>query len=246
MLRYDRLLRASRTVMGACALLAVGATPCFAQAAPPAAAPGYTPTMAEWMAVNDLMYRYRLGVEKGDHKALESAFWPDGENIAVPAPGVEIKMPLDGSPPSAPPPPGLAGPGPGAGGPLLAGGPPGGPGGPPPGGMGGPPPGGMGGPPPGGMGGPPGGPGGTPGGESEGSVWHMPFADTFQFLSPTRATHYQYFLSVYPLPEKTAATLQARDKRLSAVGWPGHYEDILEKRNGEWRILQRKSFINAK
>jgi hypothetical protein len=34
--------------------------------------------------------------------------------------------------------------------------------------------------------------------------------------------------------------------RTSIVGWPGHYEDILEKRHGEWRILQRKSMINQK
>jgi hypothetical protein len=34
--------------------------------------------------------------------------------------------------------------------------------------------------------------------------------------------------------------------RTSIVGWPGHYEDILEKRHGEWRILQRKTMINQK
>jgi hypothetical protein len=28
------------------------------------------------------------------------------------------------------------------------------------------------------------------------------------------------------------------------VGWPGYYDDILEKRNGEWRILERKTRIN--
>jgi hypothetical protein len=227
-------------------LVLLGSTPCFAQAqAAVATKQAYTPTMADWMSVNDVMYRYRLGVEKGDHKAMESAFWPDGADIAVPSPGVEIKMPLDGSPPKMGP-PGMAGPPGGAGGPpggMPAGGPPGGmPAGGPPGGMppGGMPPGGM---PPGGM--PPG--GGAPGGANmEGGVWHMPFADYFNFQSPTRATHYQYFLSIYPQPEKQGADLRPIDKRQSIVGWPGHYEDILEKRNGEWRILERRSAINAK
>ena len=74
----------------------------------------------------------------------------------------------------------------------------------------------------------------------------MPFADYFHFESPTRATHYEYFLSIYPQPEKTGANMPNSEKRQSIVGWPGHYEDILEKRHGEWRILQRKSAINAK
>jgi hypothetical protein len=38
----------------------------------------------------------------------------------------------------------------------------------------------------------------------------------------------------------------ASSYRNTIVGWPGHYEDILEKRNGEWRILHRKSMINQK
>jgi len=33
---------------------------------------------------------------------------------------------------------------------------------------------------------------------------------------------------------------------VSIVGWPGHYDDVLEKRNGEWRILTRKTLINEK
>jgi hypothetical protein len=37
-----------------------------------------------------------------------------------------------------------------------------------------------------------------------------------------------------------------QDARVSIVGWPGHYEDLLEKRHGEWRILQRKAMINQK
>jgi hypothetical protein len=79
----------------------------------------------------------------------------------------------------------------------------------------------------------------------------MPFDSYIHFESATRATHYEYFLSIYPQPEKKpepgappAANMQ--NARTSVVGWPGHYEDILENRNGEWRLLQRKSMINQK
>lgn len=66
--------------------------------------------------------------------------------------------------------------------------------------------------------------------------WHLALSHHFEFQSPTRATHYGYFVSVYP-DLKTKKT---------TVGLPGHYEDILEQRNGEWRILQRTSVIGAK
>jgi hypothetical protein len=218
---------------GALALLAC--SPVLAAEAAKPAAPRYVPTMADYVGVYDAIQNYRNGVEKHDQKALQSAFWPDGAHIAVPSPGLEIRMPLDGSAPP-PPPPGLG----------MAG-----PGGPPPGGMppGGPPPGFA--PPPGGRAGPPGAGGPPPGpAGGEGEVWHMPFDSYFHFESATRATHYEYFLSIYPQPEKkpdAAGSMQnASSARTSIVGWPGHYEDILEKRNGEWRILQRKSVINQK
>ena len=96
-------------------------------------------------------------------------------------------------------------------------------------------------PPPGSNAGPPG-----PGG----AVWHLPLDSYIHFESATRATHYEYFLSVYPQPEKKVEDLgqlpNASSYRTSIVGWPGHYEDILEKRNGVWRIFQRKSMINQK
>jgi len=66
--------------------------------------------------------------------------------------------------------------------------------------------------------------------------WHLSLSHHFEFQSPTRATHYGYFISVYP-DLKTKTTI---------VGLPGHYEDVLEKRNGEWRILQRTTAIGAK
>jgi hypothetical protein len=67
--------------------------------------------------------------------------------------------------------------------------------------------------------------------------------------SATRATHYEYFLSIYPQPEVQvdfATVPNASSSRNSIAGWPGHYEDILEKRDGEWRILHRISMINQK
>jgi hypothetical protein len=201
-------------------LLAAGS----ALAAQPAAS-GYKPTMADYLGVYDALQNYRFGVEKHDQKAMEHAFWEDGADIAVPSPGQEIRMPLKGG---FPPPAGAGQPGPN--------------GGPPPGGM---PPGGM---PPGGM--PPGGPAG-PGGGGGGEVWHLPLDSYIHFESATRATHYEYFLSIYPQPEKKPEdgkpnTGNMQNSRTSIVGWPGHYEDILEKRHGEWRILQRKSMINQK
>jgi hypothetical protein len=70
------------------------------------------------------------------------------------------------------------------------------------------------------------------------------------FESATRATHYEYFLSLYPQPEvkplDVATMPNASASRNSIAGWPGHYEDIIEKRNGEWRILHRKTMINQK
>ena len=66
--------------------------------------------------------------------------------------------------------------------------------------------------------------------------WHLQLSHHFEFQSATHATHYGMFLSVYP-DLKT---------KITTVGLPGHYEDILEKRNGEWRILQRTTVIGAK
>jgi hypothetical protein len=81
-------------------------------------------------------------------------------------------------------------------------------------------------------------------------VWHLPLDSYIHFDGENRATHYEYFLSVYPQPEKKVddkgSQPNASSSRVSLVGWPGHYEDILEKRNGEWRILQRKTRINEK
>lgn len=182
----------------------IAALPALAASAEPAST-RFQPTMADYLGVYDALQNYRFGVEKHDQKALQSAFWPDGENIAVPSPGMEIRMPLDGSQPQ--PPPGLPSP------------------------------------PPGPNAKPPG-----PGGEGGVVVWHLPLDSYVHFESATRATHYEYFLSIYPQPEKKVEgqTISNMEARTSIVGWPGHYEDTLEKRHGEWRILKRKSMINQK
>lgn len=93
--------------------------------------------------------------------------------------------------------------------------------------------------PPAGMMPPPGAPVGPPALNAAGTEnppWHLALNHHFEFQSATQATHYGYFISVYP---------DLKTKR-TVVGLPGHYEDILEKRNGEWRILQRTTMIGAK
>ena len=209
-----------RCALAASIVALLATAPVLTEAAEPATA-AYVPTTADYLAVNDALQRYRFGVEKHDQKMLQSAFWEDGVNIAVPSPGVEIRLPLDGSPPKPP----AGAPGPNAG----------------------PPPGANAGPPPGGPPGP--GPGAGSGGQGGEEVWHLPLDSYIHFESATRATHYGYFLSIYPQKEKKAEggnMANMQNSRTSIVGWPGHYEDILEKRKGEWRILQRKSMINQK
>ena len=222
-----------RRALAASVVAVIATGPALAAEAAHPAASHFVPTMADYLGVYDALQNYRFGVEKHDQKALESAFWEDGSNIAVPSPGQEIRMPLkEGDSPQP-----LSGSLPNVG-PL-----PGGNGGPPPGFA--PPPGGNAGP-PGPNGGPP--PGGGAGGGG-GGVWHLPLDSYIHFDSPTRATHYEYFLSIYPQPEKKraeGASGNMQETRTSIVGWPGHYEDVLEKRHGEWRILTRKSMINQK
>jgi hypothetical protein len=204
---HKRLIESLRHALLASVVALLTGVPAWAEAAQPAPS-RFEPTMEDYLGVYDALQNYRFGVEKHDHQALQSAFWPDGVNIAVPNPGQEIRMPLDGSAPQAP----AGAPGP------------------------------NGGPPPGANAGPP------PGGGSGGEVWHLPLDSYIHFDSPTRATHFEYFLSIYPQPERKAdgQGVGFSQTRTSIVGWPGHYEDILEKRHGEWRILKRKSMINQK
>lgn len=214
--QYEKLQRA--VTAGVVALLA--AVPALVQAAQPAAA-SVAPTMADYLGVYDALQNYRFGVEKHDQKALKMAFWPDGRHTTIPTPGgPEINLPLDGTRPSQGPdgkPAPKVGPRPGS----DAG--------------------------PDGPGGGRGAAANAAGGAGGTEVWHLPLDSYIHFDSPTRATHYEYFLSIYPQPEKKApegGSISNMEARISIAGWPGHYEDILEKRHGEWRILQRKSMIN--
>ena len=178
-----------------------------------AAQPAFKATVEDWMGVNAAVDNYTLGLELHDLARFDKAFWPEATIIAQPEPGMSFTMPYRMAAEGPPKPPaGMA---------LPSGGM-----APPPGGM-------M--PPPGGMPPPPG-PGGVNAIGTTNPPWHLSLSHHFEFQSATRATHYGYFISVYP-------DLKAK---VTAVGLPGHYEDVLEKRNGEWRILQRKTVIGAK
>jgi hypothetical protein len=220
--RPRRALTASVMAMLAAVagLVAAAATP---------AATRYVPTMQDYLSVYDALQNYRDGVEKHDQKAAEKAFWPDGVRISVPTPGgPEIVMSNSeggaaqaraGQPgPNGGPPAGFTPPGGANAGPPAAGG---------------------------GRAGP-----GAGAANGAGGVWHLPLDSYIHFESATRATHYEYFLSTYPQPEvvalDTSTMPNASASRNTIAGWPGHYEDILEKRNGEWRILRRKTMINQK
>jgi hypothetical protein len=200
-------------IVSACLLLVPGAA--YAQAPKASAsAPSYKPTVDDWIGVNAAVNNYTLGIELHDMARTDKAFWPEATIVAEPEPGMSFTMPYKaaaaGPPPPGAMPPGMPMPPPGAG-----------PAGPPPGA----PP--M---PPGGM---------RPGTNAIGNgipPWHLALSHHFEFQSPTRASHYGYFVSVYP-DLKT---------KMTTVGLPGHYADILEKRNGEWRILQRKTVIGVK
>jgi hypothetical protein len=78
--------------------------------------------------------------------------------------------------------------------------------------------------------------GGTPSsGGPPPDIWHFSTNDFYEFESPTRAKHYGYWLDVVPGAGREVT-----------VGGPGHYEDILVKRNGEWLFLERKIIVGRK
>lgn len=198
---------------GACMSLHAGAA--LAAAPVENAVTAYSPSVDDWVGVNAAVDNYTLGLELHDMARFDKAFWPEATIVAQPEPGLSFTMPYRKAAEGPPKPPAGGFPPPGSGLP---------PGGPPPGGL---PPGG---PPPG---------SGMPSGNAIGNgltPWHLSLSHHFEFQSATRATHYGYFVSVYP-NVKTKMTI---------VGLPGHYDDVLEKRNGEWRILKRTTVIGAK
>ena len=72
------------------------------------------------------------------------------------------------------------------------------------------------------------------------ALWHIVANSSFEFLSPTRVKHHAYWFAVCP----SAGT--ANGAGIAAIGPPGSYNDILEKRHGEWRIIQRNTALNVK
>jgi hypothetical protein len=74
-----------------------------------------------------------------------------------------------------------------------------------------------------------------PSGGPPADIWHFSGNDYYEFESSTRARHYGYWLDVIPGPGREAT-----------VGNPGHYEDILVKRNGEWLFVERKIIVGRK
>jgi hypothetical protein len=72
------------------------------------------------------------------------------------------------------------------------------------------------------------------------SLWHIVANSSYEFLSPTRVKHHAYWFAVCP----SAGT--ANGAGIASVGPPGSYNDILEKRNGEWRFIERNIALNEK
>jgi hypothetical protein len=71
-----------------------------------------------------------------------------------------------------------------------------------------------------------------------GERWHFTSDDHYVFETPTRATHYGYWMEV----------LTANDgAKNTQVNVPGHYEDVIVKQtDGRWLLKQRKVVIGSK
>ena len=70
------------------------------------------------------------------------------------------------------------------------------------------------------------------------ALWHIIANSSYEFLSSTRVKHHAYWFAVCP----SAGT--ANGAGIASVGPPGSYNDILEKRNGEWRFVERNIALN--
>lgn len=66
-------------------------------------------------------------------------------------------------------------------------------------------------------------------------MFHFISNDYYDFISPTEARHYAYWLDISPA-----------EGRVSVPGIPGHYEDVLVKRKGQWYILERRIYVGTK
>jgi hypothetical protein len=70
------------------------------------------------------------------------------------------------------------------------------------------------------------------------ALWHIVANSSYEFLSPTRVKHHAYWFAVCP------SAGAANGAGIAAIGPPGSYNDILEKRNGEWRFVERNIALN--
>lgn len=173
---------------------------------PAVAGPEYTPTMKDMRSLEGAMHRYHQGFDKGEYKVMASAFTQDG-TLTIIDHGKEQK-PVSHDQIAV--------------GALFGDAPP---------------PGARSGTPAVPNGGSPAVPGGSSPAMDMGALWHFTEVDSyFTFESPTRATHYAYWMDVHVHEESHSSTL----------GVPGHYEDVFVKRNGEWLILSRKVLVGTK
>jgi hypothetical protein len=187
---------------------------------PAAAAEGFTPTMKDMLSIQGAIERYLKGMDTRDVKLEETAFWDDAVIISPQGPqGPQVKRPFRQTlaPLQMPPQGGASGPGA----------------------------------PPPGAGGPSAGPTDIPAlpptcdpkaeKPAKGwDLWHIVANSSYEFLSPTRVKHHAYWFTVCP----SAGT--ANGAGLGVIGPPGSYNDILEKRHGEWRFVERNIALNEK
>jgi hypothetical protein len=167
------------------------------------AADSFTPTMKDMLSIQGAIERYERGMDTGDRKLQESAFWDDAVMISPMGKMPFMRAMVGG----APPPPGAGGSPAG----LTA------------------------------MPSRP--PSCDPKAEKPATgwdLWHIVANSSFEFLSPTRVKHHAYWFAVCP----SAGT--ANGAGIAAIGPPGSYNDILEKRNGEWRFIERNVALNVK
>lgn len=227
------LTRSGASAAAAALLIAGGMTPAMAEDA-------YTPTMKDMRSIQNALENYLRGFDTRDAKLQVKAFWDDAVIIGPTGDKMTAKQMMAmsaGGPPPGAAPSGQSGPGAPPAGPSS------GPqGGPPNAGAGGPPPAGAGGPPPQGLMNitPPScdAKAGRP--EKGWELWHIVANSSFEFQSPTRVRHHAYWFAVCPGAGPTNGV------GLAVIGPPGHYDDILEKRNGEWRLISRVIALNEK
>jgi hypothetical protein len=187
------------------------------------AAESFTPTMKDMLSIQGAIERYERGMDTGDRKLQASAFWDDAVIV-----GVQGKRPFNEAIPGGAPsarggggagaaPAGAAGP-PGAGRPAS-------------------------------ISGIAVGPNGLPERppscdptyvkpETGWHLWHIIANSSYEFLSPTRVKHHAYWFAVCP------SAGPANGAGIGSVGPPGSYNDILEKRKGEWRFVERNITLN--